>query len=48
MRIQTTSGGEFDRIHIGCASDAHRMHIKSMSIHVNATDLDWMRIKMPM
>ena len=34
MRIQTTSGGGFDR-----------MHIKSMRIHVNATDPDRMRIR---
>ena len=26
-------------------SDAHRVHIKSMRIHVNATDPDWMRIR---
>ena len=33
---------------IGFASDAHRMRIKSMLIHVNTTDPDRMRIKVPM
>ena len=30
---------------IGFASDAHWMRIKSMRIHVNVTDPDWMRIQ---